>query len=324
PVSMTKQDSTTMRIIEAQLKSKAPEELVVKDTAQFIDSLNGVMADAHFELGRAYETFGETNEARAEYREATAMNVGPLDTAKSALRAQTLYAWLELEHQEKNQVVFDSLLHELLTNYGETIYAGEARILFENSMRNSPGELAYTQAYQTLKDHGLDQAKPALLHITSSFPQEDVAPRSLYAIGESYEEAEHYDSALVYYKRVMTEYPYSPYALALRPRLADASVPGVPHAPAQNINPLLRREQAEPWQSTQPGPRGVSQNSGVPPSTPPGNTPQNPGFAPPHPGEQPIVPPNVPLRPLPPGYHLPPGAPVPPGFAPPQDTIVHH
>ncbi|HET6401336.1 MAG TPA: tetratricopeptide repeat protein [Candidatus Kapabacteria bacterium] len=319
PVPMTKQDSTTMRFIEARLKAQAPAELVIKDTAQFIDSLHGVMADAHFELGHAYETFGEIPEARTEYRIALSMDTSAsMDTAKTALRAQTLYAWLQLEHQQKNQVVFDSLLHELLTRYGQTIYAGEARILFESSMRNSPGELAYSQAYQSLKDHGLDVAKPALLHVAIAFPQEDVAPRSLYAIGESYEEVERYDSSLVYYRRVLTEYPYSAYALALRPRLADASTPGVPHAPLRNINPLLRRGVPEN-ESMQPEPRNVHQSPGPPPGSP-GQPPPQPNF--------PQLPPGVQRPPLPPGLRipsLPPGAPVPPNFQPPQqDSIGHH
>ncbi len=325
PIPLSKQDSNEIRLIESRLKAKAPREIVIKDTALFLDSLYGVMADAHFELGRAYETFGEIPQARAEYRDAMAVGTSSampaiMDTAKIALRAQTLYAWLELEHQEKNQPVFDSLLHQLLTQYGQTIYAGEARILFQAMMKNSPGELAYSQAYQTLEGQGLDAAKPALLHIAITFPQEDVAPRSLYAIGERYEEAKRYDSALVYYKRVLTEYPYSPYALALRPRLADASVTGVPHAPAQNINPLLQRgnepkvlQQVHPW------------NQGTPPGSPGANTPQTPTrFAPPHPGEPPPLPPGVPLQPLPPGIHLPPGAPIPPGFAPPQDSNSSH
>jgi len=323
PIPLTKQDSNAIRTIEMRLKSKVPPELIIADTSHFIDSLHGVMANAHFELGRAYETFGEVKEARAEYRTASSMDIGVMDTARTALRAQTLYAWLELEHQEKNQPVFDSLLHELLTQYGQTIYAGEARVLFQTSTRSSPGELAYLDAYKSLRDQGLQVAKPALLHITSTFPQEDVAPRSLYAIGENYEETEHYDSALVYYRRVLKEYPYSSYALALRPRLADASTPGVPHAPSQNINPLLQRGQTQSPQVLQQGSGGVQQNSVLPPPGTTHSSPPPPG-SPPSPGEPPPPPPGVNYPPLPRGLHLPPGAPLPHGFSPPQDSTSSH
>ena len=331
PVPLSKQDSNDILAIEARLKARAPKELVIKDTALFLDSLYGVMAGAHFELGRAYETFGEIPQARMEYRAATGMDASPtmpgaMDTAKSALRAQTLYAWLELEHQEKNQPTFDSLLHELLTHYGQTIYAGEARLLFQASMKNSPGELAYGQAYQTLKDHGIDAAKPALLQIAIAYRQEDVAPRSLYAIGESYEEAEHYDSSLVYYKRVLTEYPYSAYALALRPRLADASVSGVPRAPAPNVNPLLQRGVGKPelrqqmqQAPIQQPPNDTAGQSNQANPQPPVSPPQ-----PPDPLPHPPLPPGGHSHPLPPGLRLPPGAPMPPGFRPPQDTTGSH
>ena len=333
PVPLTVQDSIELRALEARLTKEAPQELTIIDTAKFLDSLHTVQANAHFQLGHAYQTFGEILQARSEYKAATSIDMGMMDTAKTALRAQTLYAWLEFEHQQKNQPVFDSLLHELLTHYGQTIYAGEARLLYKNSMKDSPGELAYLAAYKTLQARGLDEAKSALLNVAQSYPDEDVAPRSLYAIGEQYEELEKYDSSLAYYRTVVDKYPYSPYAMALRPRLALANTPDLPSAPSRHVNPLLERSNG---MQQQPLPYGIQQNSGnVPESQPDSSIQQEKtpmkGFQPPPPPAQPpnglppqpVLPPGVHLQPLPPGIKLPPGAPVPPGFSPPEDTVSH-
>ena len=296
PVQLTKLDSDRVKEVETRMKKNAPAKLVINDTAHFMDSLNYSAGTAHYQLGRAYETFGEIAEARIEYRTADTMNIGPMDTGRMALRAKTLYAWLELEQMEKNKPVADSLLHELLTNYGQTMYAEQARILYVTSSRNSPGELAYLNAYNTLRDKGLESAKPPLLAIVTNFSQEDVAPRSLYALGVSYEEATRYDSALRYYKRVLAEYPYSSYALALRPRLADATTPGLPHAqPRTFTHTIANQDSTDADQTQQSSPHQLR----------PGMQ-QNPDSNVPRPG-QPLIPGQLPPMPPPmPGVKLPP------------------
>jgi TolA-binding protein len=300
PPQLTKYDSERVKDVEARMKKNVPAKLVVSDTTHFIDSLRFRAGSAHYELGRAYETFGEIPEAREEYRAADTMSIGPMDTGRTALRARTLYAWLELEKQEKNKIVSDSLLHELLSKYGQTMYAEQARILYVTSSRNSPAELAYLAAYKALRNNGLEAAKPAMLQLVVNYSQEDVAPRSLYALGVSYEEVPRYDSALAYYKRVLKEYPYSSYALALRPRLADASTPGLPHVPPPRSirSGQSNEDSTSSTNQVPPGPRqfhpGMQQN--------PGNNPQHPGVPSsqmPHmpPGTVPPVPPPMPPQP---------------------------
>jgi TolA-binding protein len=311
PVQLTKLDSDRIKEVETRMKQKAPSKLAISDTAHFIDSLQFRAGTAYYQLGRAYETFGEIPEARAEYQMADTMDIGPMDTGRTALRAKILYAWLELEKQEKNQAVADSLLHELLAHYGQTMYAEQARILYVSSSRNSPGELAYLDAYKLLRATGLDAAKPPMLNIVVNFSQEDVAPRSLYALGESYEESTRYDSALAYYHRVLKEYPYSSYALALRPRFADATTPGLPHAPTRTFNPTTTNadstsspDQTQQTRSRQFRP-GMQQN--------PGNNPQRPGLV--IPGQPP------PMPPLPPGAKPPPQPAILPNLPPPPPPV---
>ena len=309
PVQMSKMDSDRVKETEARLKKNAPAKLMVADTTHFIDSLYFRAGTAHYQLGRAYETFGEIPEARQEYQMADTMNIGPMDTGRTALRARTLYAWLELEKQEKNQVVADSLLHELLSRYGQTMYAEQARILYVTSSRNSPGELAYLDAYKLLRASGLDAAKPQMLNIVSTFSQEDVAPRSLYALAVTYEEDTHYDSAFAYYNRVLKEYPYSSYALAIRPRLAEVgTTPALAHPPTRSLRSTTINQDtaasADQQSATQQTP-GTQQNQS--------NNPQRP-FTPPPLGQPPPLPPGIKQPPMPPNFRMPqpPPPPVPP------------
>ena len=200
------------------------------------------------------------------------------DTGTMALRAQALFAWMQLEYRDKNTAIADSLLDDLLTHYGQTIYAQQARILFASKRKHTPGESAYESAYAILRNGGLTSAKASLLTVASSYPEEDAAPRSLYAIGLSYEEAKQYDSAVVYYKQVMKDYPYSVYAIALKPRLADATA-GLPHAPPPVLDPMLT-----PSDSIRAKPQTPAKNMPAPRPTPP-QTPrpvqQNPMKRPP-------------------------------------------
>src|SRR5207249_2372549 len=102
-------------------------------------------------------------------------------------RAQSLYALMQLEMHDKHEAVGDSLMELLVTHYGQTIYAQQARSLYPTHVKKTPGEGAYESAYATLRSRGLDAAKPILLAVTASYPEEDAAPRALYAIGVTYE-----------------------------------------------------------------------------------------------------------------------------------------
>jgi outer membrane protein assembly factor BamD (BamD/ComL family) len=195
----------------------------IGDTLRFVDSLRFSGAKARYELGRAYETFEEPHLARDEYMLAVGRTYNVLDTPKVNFQAQTYFAWIQLEDMLKNFGVRDSLITLLITRYGETAYAGQAVRLYGGKRgATSPGENAYAAAYEPFRRNGLS-AKPGMLNVALNYSHEDVAPRALYAIGLAFEEANHFDSAVVYYRRVLGSYPYSPYAELLRPRLTAAS-----------------------------------------------------------------------------------------------------
>jgi len=195
----------------------------IGDTLRFVDSLRFSGAKARYELGRAYETFEEPHLARNEYMLAAGRTYNVLDTPKVNFQGQTYFAWIQLEDMLKNYDVRDSLITLLITRYGETAYAGQAVRLYGGKRGgNSPGENAYAAAYEPFRKNGLN-AKQGMLSVALNYSHEDVAPRALYAIGLAFEEANRFDSAVVYYRRVLGSYPYSPYAELLRPRLAAST-----------------------------------------------------------------------------------------------------
>lgn len=211
--------------LSAERKTKSSlKKLGVNDTVRFTDSLYYRMGNAQYEIGRAYENFLEFDSARYAYKKALDYHFVVVDTSKEAFRAQVLYTWLQLEAHAGNTLRKDSLLKELTTYYNQTIYAQQAVLYFGGPQsKSSPGEMAYLTAYQQLKSNGLDNAKPALLNVIDNYRRDDVAARALYAIGLSYEDISRFDSAVRYYREILHSYPYSAYADAIRPRLADAS-----------------------------------------------------------------------------------------------------
>ncbi len=298
PTEMTKADSLNYDKALADLQKQRPggPSFAVADTGRTLDSLSLLAATAHYQLGRAYETFSESPQAKTQYSGALAVSFPKPDTAVHAMRAQAIYALMQLEYRDKNQAAGDSLLDDLLSHYGQTMYAEQARSLFAAKLKHTPGETAYESAYATLRGHGLDAAKSALLAVVAAFLEEDAAPRSLYAIGLSYEDSTRYDSAVVYYRRVLHDYPYSAYAVALHPRFAETAS-GLPHAPPATIDPTLHSQDA----THPPGPRMLNspgqqpgqqpgQRGNMPRSRPPVGPRGRPGMPPGTPGSPPPLP----------------------------------
>ena len=108
-------------------------------------------------------------------------------------------------------------------SFGETIYAQQAIKEYAGIReKDSPGESVFLSAYALFKSSGLESAKPALISIVTAHTHEDVAARALYTIGVAYEDKARYDSAVVYYRRIVVEYPYSKYAEYLKPKMLYA------------------------------------------------------------------------------------------------------
>lgn len=226
PNTITVEEEKLIAEAEARIKKEREAAgepvsmLRIADTNRFIDSIMFIAAKAHYELGRAYEIFGEQQNAAIAYNDALDKQYTSIDTSKINFNARTLFSWIELEHQRNNYQTRDSLIFLLTTRYGESQYASAASRLYSSlAAGESPGEKTYAVVIANIKVFGFEVQKPKLLEISNIFNHEDVAPRALYAIGINFEEASRYDSAVYYYKRVVTEYPFSRYAEEVRPRL---------------------------------------------------------------------------------------------------------
>ncbi len=217
------EDSIKIAELVPKLKPHtAALSLTINDTSRFLDSIHFRASNAHFDLGRAFETFGEYPSAEREYKTALAFRFIIPDSAKDVLKAQVYYAYVQLANRDSNIVLRDSLLENLVTYYGQTVFAQQARLLYGKKLDpNSRPESAYRGAYTMMKQGGVESARSAFEELVRGYPHDDAAPRSLYAVGMGYEDLGKYDSAVRFYRRVLVEYPYSAYADALRPRLAD-------------------------------------------------------------------------------------------------------
>ncbi|MEI8134536.1 MAG: tetratricopeptide repeat protein [bacterium] len=193
------------------------------DTTKYIDSIHMVAMHGHFEIARACENFTEYPTAISEYQSALNINFIKPDTTVHGFRAQILYSWLSLDNQLKNAQQRDSILPVLTRDYGETIYAQQAGKEFSGlADKDSPGEIAFRSAYSSMKSFGIENMKASFMRIVTDHSHEDVAAKSLYTIGLAYEDMKRYDSTVVYYRRVLKEYPYSRYAEYLKPKMQFA------------------------------------------------------------------------------------------------------
>lgn len=233
PPKFTDEEEELVKEAMVEIKKRREMEgnpmaaVYITDTITYIDSLRFAGAKARYELGRAYETFEEPYLARDEYTQAASRSYVVLDTPKINFQAQAYFVWIQLEDQLKNYDMRDSLITLLMTKYGETVYAGQAARFYGGKRgANSPGEAAYASAYESFRRNGLS-AKQGMLDVALKYDHEDVAPRALYAIGVAFEDANRYDSAVVYYRKVLSGYPYSPYAEILKPRLAMTTQPAL-------------------------------------------------------------------------------------------------
>ncbi len=215
-------------IIERMKKQKASTGISVfsinmTDTLRYVDSIRAAGAKAHFELGRAYDDLGEPENAISEYERALKYHYERPDTAINGLQAQILYSWIQLDNELKRYDERDTLLAELTHNFGTTKFAQQAMVDYAGkSEKKSPGETAFRAAMASLPSSGIEISKQGLLGVIATYPNEDVAPRALYAIGLAYEDAHKNDSALYYYSRLVKEYPFSKYTDEIKPRITFA------------------------------------------------------------------------------------------------------
>ncbi len=192
------------------LKTEAEPNLIRLQKKEYVpDTLRPAAAATLYDLARVQEKLGEPDSAFFYYK--TAVEVAPKNDTNSA---KYYYNYAHVL-REKDPYLADSILEEIVINFPLTEYSAEAgrQLGFTEAMEiDSVAELYNSGA--DLRKYGeyyfaIDQ----FLKLYDEFPDHELAPKSLYSIGWTYEyDLDNLDSAKIYYLRLIDKYPTSKYA----------------------------------------------------------------------------------------------------------------
>lgn len=162
-----------------------------------------------YELGRTFEQLGFKDSSLYYYK--LAYEISPPNDTNTA---RYLYSYARIS-TDNNLFISDSLKDLLIEKYPRTEYGKE--VLKEFGYTNyylidSTAEI-YISGLQLLKNKEYTLGLEQLKRVYQLYPNHSLAPKALYRIGVAYErELKQYDSAFVYYKKLLDEYPKSEYA----------------------------------------------------------------------------------------------------------------
>lgn len=197
---------STWKLKQAQIYSPLES---VKNNKQLNDSTLSALAKNLFELGRIHDQLG--NQDSVNYYYSLACKYAPIKDEQTAKYLYVYSLYLENTNLKKS----DSLLEVVVQKFPFTEYG-----------KSSMTKLGYTKAYiidtvQELFDSGTElmlnkEYQYSINQFTTllqKFPNNKLEPRTLYSVGWLYErKLKNYDSALYYYKQLISKYPTSVYA----------------------------------------------------------------------------------------------------------------
>ncbi|MCX6146532.1 MAG: tetratricopeptide repeat protein [Candidatus Kapabacteria bacterium] len=169
-----------------------------------------------YEIGRIHEKLNHQDSVLYYYKMAS--TVAP---SKNEYTAKYMYAYMR-KLQAVDPQTSDSLKEVIATNYSKTEY-GKAMMkelgMTESFVIDTAADL-FTSASDLRKTGEYAFANSQYLKIYNEYPKIELAPKSLYTIGWTFENKQHdIDSAIFYYKLVIEKYPKSKYANDLRTSL---------------------------------------------------------------------------------------------------------
>ncbi len=173
------------------------------------DTMRLFLSSNLYELGRTFEQLGFKDSSLHYYK--LAYEISPPNDTNTA---RYLYSYARIS-ANNNLLISDSLKDLLIEKYPRTEYGKEILKEFGYTsyyLIDSTAEM-YLSGVQLLKNKeyalGLEQLK----RLYQLYPNHSFTPRAIYRIGVAYErELKQYDSAFVYYKKLLDEYPKSEYA----------------------------------------------------------------------------------------------------------------
>ncbi len=145
----------------------------------------------------------------------------PLD---SSFLPRTLYAIAEIYRSRNDSNEVHALYDRILTEYGNSDYAHEVRKslgMKVEETKSDQAESKYQEASELLQSGNPKNAINIFSAIAKKYPSSPFASKAVYTEGWIYENVLfNNDSATSCYRRLLTDYPNSVYASAVKPKIA--------------------------------------------------------------------------------------------------------
>lgn len=197
---------------ESKRKVLVLEQHLNVDTSRR-DSIMRLKAGELYTIGRVHEQLDVPDSALSYYRLAWQAS-----DPKSEDAGRYLFAQARLLH-DKDPDVSDSLFEYISVTWPRSPFAKEASASLGYTADASIDDAAELYAsgtkFRLIKDYTF--AARQYKSVASRFPESDMAPKALYALGWMFERDVHKnDSALFYYGQLIEKYPRSEYAREVR------------------------------------------------------------------------------------------------------------
>jgi tetratricopeptide (TPR) repeat protein len=201
-------------------KRKTPASLVTtRKTTHTPEQISARLAANKYELGGIH--FLDLEQAdSALFWYSAVVN----DHPGSPLVAKAIYAMSEVHRSREEQVIVDSLHDILIEQFTETEYALQVmknRGLDTIAVAEDPLAVRYREAEELLVKEETDEALTKFKTIYADAKDTLIAPMAAYTVAWIFENTVlHLDSAEVWYKKVIRDYPKSVYAGVAVPKVA--------------------------------------------------------------------------------------------------------
>lgn len=169
-----------------------------------------------YEIGRIHEKLNHPDSVLYYYR--LASTVAP---AQNEFTAKYMYAYMR-KLQASDPKTSDSIKEVIATNYSKTEYGKEMMKelgMTEKFVIDTAADI-FTSATDLRKTGQYQFANSQYLKVYNEYPKIDLASKSLYTLGWTFEnKLNNKDSAIYYYNLLIAKYPKSKYAADLRTSL---------------------------------------------------------------------------------------------------------
>ncbi|MFN6112385.1 MAG: tetratricopeptide repeat protein [Bacteroidota bacterium] len=197
---------------EAKRRLYMLDQHLVVDTSRK-DSINRLRAGELYAIGRVHENLDRRDSALIYYRWAFGASEPSSDDAGKCLFAQARLL------KDSDPIVSDSLFEVISLRWPRSPFAKEAAAnlgFTADATIDDAAELyASGSKFRAIKDYAF--ASRQYMSVVNRFPESELAPKALYAMGWMFERDVHRnDSAIFYYQLLLERYPRSEYAREVR------------------------------------------------------------------------------------------------------------